>query len=253
MFRRPCPACQARDTLGGVREPRPHHVCHARNRRADPPGGSRRGGSCWRSGASVCLMDFVYEGARSVTGPLLAHLGASAAVVGVVTGAGEAAALGLRLASGPLADRSRRFWTWTIAGYVLTAATVPVLGLTGVLWAACTLVIAERVGKAVRSPPRTHCSRTPPPPPGGAATSRSTRRWTRSAFLSARSRCPGPRPHRRRLRSGARGARAARRGRRCAAALVACQGSRSDRLGDHHRRGGARGALRDRPARGSGR
>ncbi|MEU6497635.1 MFS transporter [Streptomyces sp. NPDC046984] len=98
------------------------------------------------------MMDFVYEGARSVTGPLLAHLGASAAVVGVVTGAGEAAALGLRLASGPLADRSRRFWSWTIAGYVLTALTVPVLGLTSVLWVACALVVAERVGKAVRSP-----------------------------------------------------------------------------------------------------
>lgn len=112
--------------------------------------------SAWRFvfvfGGVSLLMDFVYEGARSVTGPLLAHLGASAALVGVVTGAGEAAALGLRLASGPLADRSRRFWSWTIAGYVLTAATVPVLGLTGVLWVACTLVIAERVGKAVRSP-----------------------------------------------------------------------------------------------------
>ncbi|MFE7956223.1 MFS transporter [Streptomyces sp. NPDC057413] len=112
--------------------------------------------SAWRFvlvfGGVSLLMDVVYEGARSVTGPLLAHLGASAAVVGVVTGAGEAAALGLRLASGPLADRSRRFWAWTIAGYVLTAASVPVLGLTGVLWVACTLVIAERVGKAVRSP-----------------------------------------------------------------------------------------------------
>ncbi len=103
-------------------------------------------------GVVSLLMDFVYEGARSVTGPLLAHLGASAAVVGVVTGAGEAASLGLRLASGPLTDRSRRFWTWTIAGYVLTAASVPVLGLTGVLWVASALVIAERVGKAVRSP-----------------------------------------------------------------------------------------------------
>lgn len=122
----------------------------------EPSGGPARGLSAWRFvlvfGGVSLLMDFVYEGARSVTGPLLAHLGASAAVVGVVTGAGEAAALGLRLASGPLADRSRRFWAWTIAGYVLTAATVPVLGLTGVLWVACTLVIAERVGKAVRSP-----------------------------------------------------------------------------------------------------
>ncbi|GAA3136555.1 MFS transporter [Streptomyces rameus] len=119
-------------------------------------GGPARRLSPWRFvmvfGGVSLLMDFVYEGARSVTGPLLAHLGASAAVVGVVTGAGEAAALGLRLVSGPLADRSRRFWLWTIAGYVLTAVSVPVLGLAGVLWVACALVVAERVGKAVRSP-----------------------------------------------------------------------------------------------------
>ncbi|MFB6943600.1 MFS transporter [Streptomyces sp. NPDC056237] len=103
-------------------------------------------------GTISLLADFVYEGARSITGPLLASLGASALVVGVVTGAGEAAALILRLVSGPLADRTGRFWGWTIAGYALTVVSVPVLGLTGVLWAACSLVIAERVGKAVRSP-----------------------------------------------------------------------------------------------------
>lgn len=73
-------------------------------------------------------------------------------VVGVVTGVGEAAALGLRLVSGPLADRSRRFWAWTIAGYTLTVVTVPLLGIAGALWVACALVIAERVGKAVRGP-----------------------------------------------------------------------------------------------------
>lgn len=103
-------------------------------------------------GTVSLLADFVYEGARSVTGPLLASLGASALVVGVVTGAGEAAALGLRLVSGPLADRTRRFWGLAIAGYALTVASVPLLGVVGVLWAACALVIAERVGKAVRSP-----------------------------------------------------------------------------------------------------
>ena len=103
-------------------------------------------------GTVSLLADFVYEGARSVTGPLLASLGASALVVGVVTGVGEAAALVLRLASGPLTDRTRRFWTWTIAGYTLTVVSVPVLGLTEVLWVASALVIAERVGKAVRSP-----------------------------------------------------------------------------------------------------
>ncbi|MCX5045718.1 MFS transporter [Aldersonia sp. NBC_00410] len=103
-------------------------------------------------GTVSLLADVVYEGARSVTGPLLATLGATALVVGVVTGIGEAAALLLRLVSGPLADRTRKFWAWTIAGYALTVVTVPLLGLTATLWVACALVIAERVGKAVRSP-----------------------------------------------------------------------------------------------------
>ena len=58
-------------------------------------------------GTISLLADFVYEGARSITGPLLASLGATAFVVGVVTGVGEAGALLLRLVSGPLTDRLR--------------------------------------------------------------------------------------------------------------------------------------------------
>ncbi len=103
-------------------------------------------------GIVAMLADVVYEGARSITGPLLAHLGASALVVGVVTGVGEAAALMLRLVSGPLADRTRSFWGWAIAGYAITVVSVPLLGLASALWVAGGLVIAERVGKAVRSP-----------------------------------------------------------------------------------------------------
>ncbi|VBA40214.1 hypothetical protein LAUMK191_03364 [Mycobacterium attenuatum] len=117
---------------------------------------SRPALSAWRFvavfGAVSLLADFVYEGARSITGPLLASLGATGLLVGVVTGVGEAAALALRLVSGPLADRSRRFWAWAITGYALTLVTVPLLGVAAALWVACTLVIAERVGKAVRSP-----------------------------------------------------------------------------------------------------
>lgn len=120
------------------------------------PGRRGPGLGAWRFviafGTVSLLADFVYEGARSITGPLLAHLGATAAVVGTVTGIGEAAALVLRLGSGPLADRTRRFWAWTISGYALTVITVPVLGLASALWVACALVIAERIGKAVRSP-----------------------------------------------------------------------------------------------------
>lgn len=103
-------------------------------------------------GVISLLCDIVYEGARSITGPLLASLGASAAVVGVVTGVGEAAALVLRLGAGPLADRTGRFWGLTIAGYTITVLAVPLLGVAAILWVAAALVIAERVGKAIRSP-----------------------------------------------------------------------------------------------------
>jgi MFS family permease len=103
-------------------------------------------------GFIALLGDILYEGARSITGPLLAHLGASALVVGIVTGVGETAALLLRLVSGPAADRSGRFWEWTIAGYLITVVSVPTLGLASALWVACGLVIMERVGKAVRAP-----------------------------------------------------------------------------------------------------
>lgn len=101
--------------------------------------------------------DMVYEGARSITGPLLASLGASAVLVGLVTGAGEAMALLLRLVSGTWADRTGRYWTLTIAGYALTAICVPALAISpflasGGLVLACFLILAERTGKAIRSP-----------------------------------------------------------------------------------------------------
>jgi MFS family permease len=112
--------------------------------------------SAWRFvvwfGIVAMFADIVYEGARSITGPLLASFGASAALVGLVTGIGESAALVLRLVSGPAVDRSGRFWEWTIAGYVITAVSVPFLGLASALWIACGLVVLERVGKAVRAP-----------------------------------------------------------------------------------------------------
>ena len=41
-------------------------------------------------GVVSLLADFVYEGARSIAGPFLATFGASAGLVGFITGAGEA-------------------------------------------------------------------------------------------------------------------------------------------------------------------
>lgn len=96
--------------------------------------------------------DMVYEGARSIIGPYLATLGASALVVGVAAGAGEFIGYGLRVVSGYLVTRSRHYWAWTITGYALTVISVPLIGATQMLAPALLLYGAERLGKAVRSP-----------------------------------------------------------------------------------------------------
>jgi MFS family permease len=115
----------------------------------------------WRAVAAFGLVslsaDMVYEGMRSVSGPFLGSLGASALTVGIVTGAGEAIALALRVLTGPLADRSGRYWGLTILGYAMTAVCVPLLALAPYLGAAglavaSILILLERTGKAVRSP-----------------------------------------------------------------------------------------------------
>jgi len=98
--------------------------------------------------------DMAYEGARSVTGPFLGMLGASALVVGSVTGFGEFLGYALRLVSGRLADRSRLYWPITLIGYVLQMASVPLLALTGSWPSAAVLIFLERIGKATRNPPR---------------------------------------------------------------------------------------------------
>ena len=74
--------------------------------------------------------DMVYEGARSIIGPYLATLGASAAVVGAVAGIAEFIGYGLRVASGYLVQRRGRYWTWTMTGYALTVLSVPLIGTT---------------------------------------------------------------------------------------------------------------------------
>lgn len=100
------------------------------------------------------LADATYEGARSVTGPYLALLGAGAAAVGAVAGFGELAGYALRLASGWLADRTRKYWAITITGYALNLAAVPLLALARRWEAVAALIVAERAGKALRTPSR---------------------------------------------------------------------------------------------------
>jgi MFS family permease len=98
--------------------------------------------------------DFTYEGSRSILGPFLGGLGASATIVGIVTGFGEFLGYALRLVSGRLADATGKYWPITIFGYVLQMSVVPALALAGSWPAAAVLIILERVGRAIRNPPR---------------------------------------------------------------------------------------------------
>lgn len=97
--------------------------------------------------------DIAYEGGRSISSPYLATLGASAAIVGLVTGAGEFLGYGLRLVSGYFVDRTKAYWALTFIGYGLIGA-IPLLAFAGNWQLAAVLFILERVGKAIRSPAR---------------------------------------------------------------------------------------------------
>jgi len=98
--------------------------------------------------------DVTYEAARSLNGSFLKILGASGTTVGLVAGAGELIGYGLRLLSGWLADRTKKYWLLMIAGYALNLFSVPLLALAGYWEIAVVLMIAERTGKAIRTPSR---------------------------------------------------------------------------------------------------
>jgi len=98
--------------------------------------------------------DMTYEGARSLVGPYLGLLGASAFVVGLVAGLGEFIGYGLRLLTGFVADKTRNYWLLTFLGYGLNLFAVPLLALTGRWELAAILIVTERMGKAIRKPAR---------------------------------------------------------------------------------------------------
>ena len=98
--------------------------------------------------------DMTHEGARSILGNYLNLAGASAATIGFVSGAGELFGYSLRIISGLIADKTKKYWTLVIAGYAIQVLAIPALALIPEhdwFWA-CSLVILERIGKAIKKP-----------------------------------------------------------------------------------------------------
>lgn len=96
--------------------------------------------------------DITYEGGASINGPFMASLGASAAIVSITAGLGEFLGYALRLPAGYAADRTGRYWLITFIGYVINLFAVPAMAIAGSWQMAAALVLAERIGRALRKP-----------------------------------------------------------------------------------------------------
>ncbi|HLB55799.1 MAG TPA: MFS transporter [Coxiellaceae bacterium] len=97
--------------------------------------------------------DMVYEGSRSVIGPMFAILGASGAIVGFVAGLGELIGNVFRIFSGYFIDRTEKYWLITFLGYGCLFA-IPLVAFAHTWKMIAVLIIIERVGKAIRTPAR---------------------------------------------------------------------------------------------------
>src|SRR5438477_952902 len=96
--------------------------------------------------------DITYEGGGSINGPFMATLGASALAVSITAGAGEFLGYALRPFAGYSADKTGRYWLITFAGYAINLFAVPAMALAGNFEVAAALVLAERIGRAIRKP-----------------------------------------------------------------------------------------------------
>ncbi|MFA6755050.1 MAG: MFS transporter [Bacilli bacterium] len=98
--------------------------------------------------------DMTHEGANSIIGSFLNLLGANATTIGFISGFGVFIGYALRLFSGYIVDKTHKYWLITIIGYICDCFAVPLLALVpnnGWIWA-CVLMVAEKVGKAIKKP-----------------------------------------------------------------------------------------------------
>lgn len=105
-------------------------------------------------GVVSLFSDMTHEGASSIRGAYLSLLGASAGAIGFVSGLGELVGYSMRYVFGRLTDKTKHYWSMTVAGYILDVLAVPALALVGEHgWvAACGLLIVQRMGKAIKKP-----------------------------------------------------------------------------------------------------
>jgi MFS family permease len=103
-------------------------------------------------GVVQLFADMTYEGARGIVGPFLGSLGASATIIGFTAGFGELMGYAFRSVTGYFADKTHKYWAFIFTGYLVNMLAVPALALAGNWPMAAALVVAERMGRAIRKP-----------------------------------------------------------------------------------------------------
>lgn len=98
--------------------------------------------------------DMTHESARSINGPFMSMLGASAFIVGLAGGLGEFIGYALRFVTGYIVDRTKSYWLLTISGYAINVVAVPLMAIAWNWQIAFALILIERFGKAYKNPPR---------------------------------------------------------------------------------------------------
>jgi MFS family permease len=98
--------------------------------------------------------DMTHEGANSVIGDFLTLSGANTTAIGFVSGLGMFIGYTLRILTGYVADKTKKYWLITILGYVLDLICIPLLALVPENgWIlACFFITMEKVGKAIKKP-----------------------------------------------------------------------------------------------------
>ncbi|MBK6452574.1 MAG: MFS transporter [Proteobacteria bacterium] len=105
------------------------------------------------------LVSLLNDASSEMITPLLpifltATLGAGPAIVGLVEGLAEATSSVLKLVAGRLADRGVNAKSLVVAGYGLSNATRPLIGLAAAWSSVLLLRFLDRVGKGFRTAPR---------------------------------------------------------------------------------------------------
>ncbi len=105
-------------------------------------------------GVVSLLSDMTHEGAASIQGTYLSLIGASAGVIGFISGFSELLGYSLRYVFGRITDKTKKYWPMVILGYLIDILAVPFLafvGPNGWIWA-CIILSIQRIGKAIKKP-----------------------------------------------------------------------------------------------------